>query len=197
MEKLLKYFLEINKIKDVERYSAHHEIFRESVADHSFLMIYIASELIEEYQFNLDFKKVVDLIRIHDVCEIGMKCDYDAVMAKYDHAYAKQKKEHEMKNILHISDNFDKKILPLFVEFEKQQTEEAKFVRAIDKIETTFYELFRGCKYFDSAEFIATYPDQAIKNFPQLMPFYKELKKLMKDEYQKAGLLWKDDYNID
>ena len=196
MKKLLDYFLEINKIKDVERYTVHHKVFHESVADHSFMMIVLATKFIDELNLDLDFKKVIELVTNHDFCEIGLSADYDAVAAKVDAKYYDEKKSFETQNIEKFSNRYGKKMLMLHDEYVKQETREAKFVKALDKLETNIYEVFRGVEYFGSPDFIALYPKKAVMAFPELIPFYKEFLVQMKQLYEKTGYAWKEEYDV-
>ena len=194
--KLLDYFFELNKIKDVKRYKLHHAVFAESVADHCFSMILIAVKFIEELKLDLDFKKVVKLISYHDICELGLEEDFDAVKAQYDAGYNLTKKAYEQKNITELSKKYGKEIYELFDEFEKQETREAKFVKAIDRLETTIHEIIRGVEFFTNLDFCVFYPQKAVENFPELKAFYRELLECMKLEYVKAGYEWKKEYEM-
>ena len=194
MNNLLEMFLELEKIKDVKRYGLHHKVFRESVADHTFLMIVIGTKLMEDLKLNLDYKKVVKLITYHDICELGLASDFDAEKAKTDKDYHCRKKETERKTIENLSNKYGKEFLELYNEYERQQTQEAKFVKAIDKLETNIHEAVRGMKYIINADFTALYPKDAVKNFPLLLPFYREVLAFMKIKYIEAGLPWKEEY---
>jgi len=196
MKKLLDYFLEINKIKDVKRYSPYHKVFTESVADHSFMMVVLAIKFIDELKLDLNFKKVVQLITHHDFCEIGLATDYDAVKASADKNYQAEKETFENKNMEELAARHGKEILNLYMEYIRQETREARFVKALDKLEANVYEMMRGPKYFTDAPFIATYSNKAVRNFPELIPFLRELQTYMKREYEAAGLTWKDEYSV-
>jgi len=191
---LLEYFFELNKIKDVKRYKLHHKVFCESVADHCFSMILIAMKFMDEMKLDLDFKKVVKLIAHHDICELGLEEDFDAVRAKNNKEYALEKKAYEDKRIKELSAMYGDEVFELFDEYEKQQTREAKFVKALDKLETNIHEMARGAEFFDDAEFVAFYPKKAVEAFPELVPFYKELLEHMKAEYIRVGHPWRREY---
>ena len=195
-KQLLEYFLEINKIKDVKRYVPHHPIFKESVADHAFMMIVLADKFMDELKLGLDYKKVIKLITHHDFCEIGLTADYDAVKANADKNYNDEKEVVERKSIEELSGNHGKEISDLYTEYCEQKTQEAKFVKAIDKLETVIYELMRGAKYLEHTEFEVKYPRKAIENFPELKPFYRELLSYMKLEYTRVGHPWKKEYEL-
>jgi putative hydrolase of HD superfamily len=187
---ILKYFFEINKIKDVKRYTPHDPIFLESVADHSFLMIVMATKFIDELKLDLDYKRVVKLAMHHDYCEIGLAADYDSLKASKDKNYKAEKSAFEKKNITELAKKLGGDIAEIYEEYEKQQTPESRFVKALDKLEACVYEMTRGVEHFHDPEFIALYPKEAVNNFPPLLPFYKELLAYMKPRYLAAGYNW-------
>ena len=196
-KELLDYFFEINKIKDVKRYSIYHEVFKESVADHSFLMTVLATKFVDELKLDdLDFKKVIKLIMHHDFGEIGMVADFNTSLASVDKAYSAHKETVELENINALSNKHGKEIFDLYNEYTAQQTREAKFVKALDKLEATIYIMMRGAEYLTDAHLAAIFPIEAVKNFPELIPFLKELQTHMKLEYTKAGHEWKKEYEI-
>jgi putative hydrolase of HD superfamily len=187
---ILGYFLEINKIKDVKRYAPYDPVFLESVADHSFLMIVMATKFIEELKLDLDYKRVVKLAMHHDYCEIGLAADYDTVKASKDKKYKAEKSSFESRNIKELGDRLGGDIADLYKEYEAQQTPESRFVKALDKLEACVYEMTRGVEHFKDPEFIALYPKEAVNNFPPLLPFYKELLAYMKPKYLAANFKW-------
>jgi len=196
-KKQIDTFLELTKIKDVRRYSEyHHKIYDESVADHCFMMIIMATKFFEELKLDLDFVKVIKLISHHDMCELGLVNDFDAVKVQNNKEYARQKEQTELATITNLSEKYGSEIMELFLEYEKQETREAKFVKALDKIEANIHEMSRGTENFDDPEFIALYPKNAVENFPELIPFLKAFNKIMKKEYRRVGYAWKDEYDI-
>lgn len=194
---LMNGFLEMQGIKDVKRYAKHHPIFRESVADHSYMTTLLATKFMDELQLDLDFKKVVELITYHDMGELGLESDFDAVKASEDDEYFTLKKQTELDKVKSLANKYDDKILDLHKEYNEQKTREAKFVKAVDRLECNIYEMSRGAEYFDSAEFIATYANEPCRQFPELLPFLRELQAYMKTKYEEVGRTWKEEYNVD
>jgi putative hydrolase of HD superfamily len=87
------------------------------------------------------------------------------------------------------------KIFKLWQEYEKGITAEAKFVKALDKLETITQLIEMGHRVYDAPDFIATYADKYIENFPELIPMLRIIKIKLKSEYEKGGLEWRESYN--
>lgn len=104
----------------------------ESVSDHSWSISMLAISVIEKYKLNYDITKCMKLAIVHELGEIYAG-DYTPV----DNITKEKKHELEKKAINRLLDsiNFENDFLELWEEFEKQETEEAKFVKQIDELE--------------------------------------------------------------
>ena len=87
------------------------------------------------------------------------------------------------------------RIYELWNEFEEQKTPEAKYSKALDKIEVLLHMIYIGVKHDNVPEYTSTYADSAVKNFPQLSPLLKNIKGRLKKEYKKEGIEWKAEYD--
>lgn len=101
----------------------------ESDAEHTFSMLMLGLEIMSKNDLKLDELKVLKMIAYHELCEIdaGDVTPMDKVPAsvKFDREYAciqRLAKEYEMPEIEDI-----------WLEFEKGQTREARFVKKLDK----------------------------------------------------------------
>ena len=45
-------------------------------------------------------------------------------------------------------------------------------------------------------ELFAIYADKAVKNYPKLIPIYREIKEILKARFEKWGFQWKEEYNV-
>jgi len=135
---MFKYYEEIYKLKTLLRKgwkicnTKDKETSRfESDAEHTFSMCMIALYIINKEKLKLDELKVLKMILFHELGEIdaGDITPFDNV--------PKQEKHHlEHKCIERISKENDMpEILELWLEFESEGTEEAKFVKKIDKFD--------------------------------------------------------------
>jgi len=86
-----------------------------------------------------------------------------------------------------------KKILNLWREYNDCEIKEAKFVKALDKIETLTQLAESGYKTYDKPEFIAKYANKSVRMFPELSEMLKIVKIKLKVEFNKGNIEWKED----
>lgn len=199
VREILDYILEIQRIKDVKRYGSYKEIFHESVAAHGFLLVVLATKLIDELKLDLDYRQVIKLILTHDFGEIGLEFDF-ANVATVTEKEKRLKDDVENAKIKTLASKYGEEIQTLHSEYTKPKTREGLFVKALDKIEPMFFLITRGVEHiYDTAKerrACAVNGNKAVKDFPELIPFYKELQSRMKSEYQKAGHEWEKEYEL-
>ena len=70
-------------------------------------------------------------------------------------------------------------------EYEQGISKEAKFVKALDKVETLNQFVDAGENIFDQPDFMATYADKHVANVPELDEVLIITKGKLKDAYQK------------
>lgn len=103
----------------------------ESDAEHTFSMIMLALEIIHKENLQLNTEKVLKMIAYHELCEI----DYGD-HTPLDNITKQEKFENEYACIKRLSQNYNlPEIEQLWLEFEQNQTPEAKFVKTIDKLD--------------------------------------------------------------
>ncbi len=135
--KKIKYTYGLNK---VIRYTlSRQEVLEsQSVAEHVYNMFVLAHYFrnIEDPENKLDFEKVTKMILMHDMGEIETG---DIVMGVKNEAHA-EKESTAINQVIKSSPKFiAKEIRSLYDEFENPQSLEAKFVKAIDKLEAQFW----------------------------------------------------------
>lgn len=158
-------------------------------------MVFITAD---QLNLNLDMIKAIKIALCHDLAE-SVTGDIDAIKV------AEGKVSKEEKNKLEISamkkickllpPKMSKEIYGYWSEYEENITEEAKFIKAMDKIETLTQLIDAGYKTYDKPEFIANYADKAVTKFPELMPMLVIVKAKLKKEFAKGELLWKKEYS--
>ena len=205
MQKEYEFFEYMNELQKTTRYSVYNKVFWESVPDHTYKMIVMIDKLFDVLDLKLDYRKCVKLALYHDLGEIGMENDIDAYDSFKNPELKLRKKEMENDNVLGIARKYGNEVYDIFSEFEKQATMEAKFVKAIDRLETTIrciavkdvsLEISIEDADITNADFTAMHCDEAIKNFPELMPFYKVVKVKLKERFEAQGLEWKAEYDL-
>lgn len=165
-EELFKFSLTAGKLKTIKRKGwVRHKIKEpESVADHSFRTTLLSCVLAED--FKLKREKVIIMSLIHDLAEskVGDLTPFDGVSKEKKH-------ELEMKAISSIFEKFDSEneYVDIFKEYEDGKTDEAKFVRSIDKLEmmlqTAEYEEDQGIDLKEFWDFADNYEFDILKDF--------------------------------
>ncbi len=92
---------------------------------------------------------------------------------------------------------FGPKLYSLWKEYQEGKTPEARFVKALDKIESHLHIIERGGIERESGDLShqVLYADNAVRNFPQLEPFLKIVKRKLRPLMEAQGLVWKEEYN--
>lgn len=159
------------------------------------MMVFVIAKNLKLY---LDINKSVMLALVHDIVE-SITGDIDAIKVAKGIVTAEEKEKNEL-----LAIEFLRKTLPteigngiseLWHEFNDEKTVEARFVVAMDKIETLTQLAEAGHKCYDVPEFIANYADQSVKQFPALIPVLKKVKQLLKQEFIKGNIPWYDQYD--
>ena len=136
---LIGFYYQFNHLKDIYRQGWIKNILGkehihkiESVADHSWSVAMLAISVIEKYKLNMDIAKCMKLSIIHELGEI-----YAGDFTPSDHISKDRKHELEEKAIEKVLNtiNFENDFLQLWEEYEKQETEEAQFIKQVDKLE--------------------------------------------------------------
>ncbi len=103
----------------------------ESVAEHSFSMCMLALEIINKKGLRLNQEKVLKMCLFHDLSEI--EC---GDITPFDNITKEQKFKQERTAIKKISNLFgSREVEEIWLEFEENITDEAKFVKIIDKLD--------------------------------------------------------------
>lgn len=135
LKKQIDFILETDKVKNIFRQTHLTGLIRhENDAEHSWhmaMMIYLLKEYSNE---EFDVAKAMMMALIHDVVEIDAGDTY-----AYDPEMLKSKDERESKAAKRIfgilPDDQKQMLYDLFYEFEKFETPEAKFVKAMDNFQ--------------------------------------------------------------
>ncbi len=134
-KKLLKFFRETSKLKKLKRsgWIVSGVENSESIADHCFMTILMV--LILGKKKNIDLNKALKMAIIHDIAE----CQIGDIITWKNYQKTKPEKrdieEKAMKNILSSLGDEGNEYFEIWEEFEEEKSPEAKFVKAIDKLE--------------------------------------------------------------
>lgn len=196
---LIDFFIKIDTLKRTVRYSSCSDIVKESTADHSWKLTFMASILNEKIK-DINPYHAIKLCLVHDLAEY-ITGDIDSFRITNKEITKDQKYKDEEKAISTIKNDFPeigKEIYNLWKEYQENKTQESKYVKALDKLESLTHILsvnYILIKDELRAKHTAIYADKAVKDFPQLKPILENIKKRLKEEYIKQGLDWKEEYN--
>jgi putative hydrolases of HD superfamily len=104
---------------------------QESVAEHCWRMAIMAM-LFEKYFPDVNTKRVIEMSLIHDIGEV-YDGDVPAFLKKENHLEDERRAVKMVSELLEV--DMREKVMKLWEEFEECKTEEAKLVKAIDKLE--------------------------------------------------------------
>jgi putative hydrolase of HD superfamily len=141
---ITKFIVEIEKLKNVERKIKPVGLSRyENSAEHSWQIALLALTLLPYAEQSPDPLTVVTMLLLHDIVEIdtGDKFAYDANHDDYENELASAKRifailPHEQEQVY----------LKLWTEFERADTPEAQFSKAIDRLMPVIQNLHNGCQ---------------------------------------------------
>lgn len=104
----------------------------EKISEHCVGTIALAIALKSEFDFNIDIDKVIATLCVHEVGEIKI-----GDITPFDDITPEQKQEVEHKAIIEVIGNLSNKdsIINSIFEFDKRETNEAKFAHYCDKLE--------------------------------------------------------------
>ena len=195
-------FLEISeRLKKTKRWENTPSMaFKETSADHSWHLAILLIVITSEFDYKIDVLRALKMALAHDLVE-AIAGDTDASLIHFGKKTQEAKSEEELAAMKEIRTSLPKKsgqeINHLWTEYEEGKTREAKFVKALDKIEGINHMLFETHQSFDTPELIAPYPNESVKKFSPLKPILKELHKRLKPEYKKKKWKWKEEYDLD
>ena len=142
----IKFIKEIDKLKSVDRMSLLiNGSRRENTAEHSWHFALMVSVLAEHAEGDVDVGKTMKMALVHDIVEIDAGDTYC-----YDEAANSDKEDREIaaaKRIFGIlPDDQGSEIWQLWKEFEEGKTAEAKYARAIDRLNPFMLNFYSGGK---------------------------------------------------
>jgi putative hydrolases of HD superfamily len=198
LEKIFDFLHVVCELKNTKRYGTY-DIEADSSADHSWRLSLMSFVIADELKLDIDILKAMKIAIVHDLPE-AITGDIAYMEIKNGNVTKEEKQKNEiiaMKKLKSLlPEKVGEEIIGLWEEYEYSKTKEGMFIKALDKIETITHVVERGRNYND-LDLIATYPDRYVnvKNFPELIPVLKELKKRLRKEFEKRGLEWKKEYD--
>ncbi len=134
LNQILKFIQKAEELKSLMRHSWLSTGRRESVAEHSWRVALLAIVLAPEMDYKINIGKVVMMLTIHDIAEIEAG-DHHAWRPKLQNK-TKLERTGLKKLVKSLPKKQQEEILSLWEEYEAKKTPEAKFAKAVDKLET-------------------------------------------------------------
>ncbi|HAZ28891.1 MAG TPA: hypothetical protein DCY48_03915 [Candidatus Magasanikbacteria bacterium] len=197
----LTFFERANQLKSVPRFSASLLKEADTVPEHSWRLALMTSLIGNEFKHKMDIQHAVAIALVHDLAEslTGDIDVYDAITKKLSREEKKESEEHAMAQIT-SGISFGKTIYDLWQEYEEQKTLEAKFVKALDKIEAFLHLSQCAPGAYGPKEFHANYGDKAVRAFddamgehPKLFAMLESVKHTLRERFEKEGVAWVED----
>jgi putative hydrolases of HD superfamily len=169
----------VEKLKDELRHNWTSKDRQESVAEHCWRMSVMALLLLPKLDKKISSEKVMKMISIHDFGEI-VAGDVPA----QDSDAKKQQEIIEKDSMIKLkqvhNDPITDEIFSLWEEYEKRETLEAKFVKALDKLEVRIQHNESPIQRWSDIEFERS--QYVADKFVEYDSFLKEFNKLVKKE---------------
>ncbi len=199
LDKMVDFFVEATSLKRTMRYNSCPENVQEPVAGHSWLVTLMVPILAERFNLDINVQHAMEIANVHDLAESIRDYDFDSYNLARGVESQKEKDQEEENFMRNVQNRFDfgDRIYSLWKEYEDGKTPEARFVRALDKLESHIHILERGGtgSDVDDADHQAFYADKVVRNFPELEPFLSAVKKRIRPLMESQGLVWEDKYN--
>jgi len=197
---IFTFLRRVKKLETTERYSSSLESSsRNTVAEHSWHLSMMVMIIASEYDVKIDAQHAIELALLHDIAE-ATTGDFDAyAQIAMGKQFTEKKSKLEDSVLIKMTQDisFGDKIYRLWKEYEDQQTIEAKFVKALDKMEGFLHISEVGVKGYIPKEFHSDYADKAIEAFEETEQSFPELKEMLnaikddlKAQFKKAGVKW-------
>lgn len=184
----IKLFLQLSHLKNLYRQGWLTKLLGmeykdnvETVAEHSWSVAMLAMSTIEKYNLNYNMEKCIKLALIHELGEIYAG-DYttNSISKNEKHSLEKEAVEKLLQDV-----EFENDFIELWNEYEGSLSEEAKYIKQIDKLECIMQAVCYGldAKYINGAEKVT---------IPCLLEILQEIKEISKSN--KIPLCDRKDY---
>jgi len=195
---ILTFLHRANELKTVMRYKSSLRERGDTVADHSWRLTLMILVIGTELDIPLNVEHAMKLALLHDLAELKTD-DVDAYDVIKENVSRTEKQKNELAAMHDILGDisFGDTIFAWWQEYEDQKTTEAKFVKALDRIEGFLHLDETGTEVYVPEEFHGDYADAAVKafddavhHFPPLAGLLGMIKKELKNKFDALGVEW-------
>ncbi|MBY0110708.1 HD domain-containing protein [Patescibacteria group bacterium] len=199
---ILTFLHRSKALESKERYSSSLRGGRNTVAEHSWRLGLMAYVIGSECNIQVDMSHALALALIHDLGEArsGDVDAYTQIQGGNQVLQAKEQEEESTMREMTGDISFGDRIYTLWKEYEAQETTEAKFIKALDKIEGFLHIAEGEVQMYIPKEFHADYAnkavdafDEATHHFPELKDFLDAVKEDLKRQFERSGVKWIDE----
>ncbi len=196
---ILTFLHRSKNLESVERYNSSLKMHKNTVAEHSWRLGIMTLVIGMECKVRVDINRAIGLSLLHDLAEAktGDIDAYEQILA--GKPLIENKAVMEESAIREMTDDlpFGDWIYSMWKEYEDQETVEAKFVKALDRIEGFLHIAECGVEAYIPKEFHADYANKAVEafdeathHFPELKDLLDAVKKDLKSQFEEAGVKW-------
>ncbi len=196
---ILSFLNRTKGLETIERYKASLKNKRNTVAEHSWRLGVMAFVIASQYRIQVNMERVLTFALLHDIAE-AKTGDVDAyTQATGGSEMLAKRRASEAVAMDELTSDlfFGTSIHDLWKEYEEQASLEAKFIKALDKIEGFLHISEVGVDAYLPKEFYADYAndavtafDEATYHFPELKDFLDAVKKNLQEQFEKVGVRW-------
>jgi len=186
------------KFAQVKRAPRYDNVHRENDAEHSFMLALTANELASEHYANMNAAKVTQLAIFHDIVEIEKG---DVHTFQFTPEQMAEKHTAEQAVLEKLLRTLPRHTAKLVMEYEEQQTVEARFVKAVDKLLPVATDIIGPGRLVMKEEYGVTTLEELIashdklhsriadsfEEFPLIVEAHKALCRLFQEEFELSA----------
>jgi len=203
LDKIFNFLDKMENLKNTLRWNKTSNGRQESKAEHSWRLTLMALVVYKELKLDIDINHAMKIALVHDIAE-ALTGDIDYRKISKNILTKEQKEKLEQGAFANLKESLPEEtsieIALLWQEYEECKTEESKFIKALDKLETVLQQARMDLKetVVDDTEYniIASYPDKALKIYPKIEPIWRVVKNELKKNFIRLNIPWKPEYNI-
>jgi putative hydrolases of HD superfamily len=194
IEKIFDFLHIAEKLKTTYRFGSVKGVRGDSSADHSWRLALMVFQFADELKLNIDIKHALKIALVHDLPEaitgdIDASTIYSGVNSKEEKQNAEARAIKKMTDIL--PGQLKEKIKKLWNEYAKAETQEAKFVAVLNKVEALIQVMEYKDKALGQPDFIIHHADSAKNVFPETQPLIMHVKKEIRKLFKDNNIEWK------
>ena len=198
IEKIFSFIISINKLKKTYRYSQVTNKQWDSVADHCRRLGMMWILFNRKLNLWYDDLKILMLAQCHDLAEI-VDWDIDVSLVYNWKITHEQKDEIEKENIKKIisclPQDLQTEIFEFWEDYRLWTSQEAKFMKTLDKIEATLHYMEYDFENDSMIWFLGYHWNKEAIKSPQTKQILKISKKLLKQFLVQRWMEWEKEYD--